>query len=533
MPRIPIMDIARFGIVSDEPDHKQSPEAWTNARNVRFIDSKAERFLGDAEVMEPPSIDPAHLLNIQTGGGSYWLQAEANGAGSSVYVYNSGSHTDITNGAGYTVDAPEDWNSAILQGIPLLNYGDGVPQYWASIDVGTDLADLPAWPTDLTAKVISVYRNYAVALNTSHPTDNRPHRVLVSDSAEPGTLPTSWDHDDPAVDALEFDLSDVNSGEILWGAPLRDVFAIYKAEATWIMRHIGGQLIMGFDTILQTSGILAPRCATPITLPIQKVQVHFVHTGQDLGVFNGQDFESVVDRKVRKYLNANVDPQTFNTAFTVDNPAQDEAWFCYPENGMDAPNMALVWNYRRNTITFREFRGVHAASGVVETANTTTYDGLDDSVTYDNIGPIAYQDNARRKLIIADQAETHLLQADLGSDFNGTAFTSFVERTALAVIGQDREGNPICDYQQRRLVKRLWPKVRGGSAQIYFGGSQQIGEAVTYLSPVTYTPGQEFNFIDPPGDGVLNVRLPALKIILEEGASIEGYDIEIEPLGDN
>lgn len=530
---IPVSNIARHGIVSDEPAAMQPPEAWTDALNMRFIDSKATRFAGEEAVMDPPSVPPAHLNNIQTSGGSYWLYASAIGAGSKIYVYNSGVHTDVSQAGDYDVENASKWNSTIFQGIPVFNHGNGTPQYWADIDPGTDFADLPNWPADLTAKVVGSYKNYLVALNTASPSDTRPHRVLVSDSAEPGTLPTSWDETDPAVDAVDYDLSDVNSGEILWGAPLRDVFVIYKAEATWIMRHIGGQLIMSWDTMLQTSGIIAPRCAIPLSLPIQKVQVHFVMTGQDLGVFNGQAFESVVDKKIRKRLIASIDPTFYHLCHCFDNPAQDEAWFCYPENGMDFCNMAVVWNYRANTVTFRQYRGAHAASGVVESQNDTTYDDLDDSVTYDNVGEVKYQDDSRRKLIIADDVNTKLLQADLGLNFNGTSFSSHLERTGLAIIGQDREGNPLTDYQKRRLVTRFWPKVEGSPVHVYIGGQDKIGGAVTYGPPTLYDPAGEINYIDP--DPPVNTRLVAIKIEDINGLdfSCEGYDIDIHELGDH
>ena len=530
---VTISNIARHGIVSDAPAAMQPPEAWTDALNMRFIDSKAVRFSGEQAAMDPPSVPPAHVVNIQTSAGSFWLYASAIGAGSKVYVYNSGVHTDISNTGDYDVEDPSKWNSTIFQGIPILNHGGGIPQYWAEIDIGTDLDDLPNWPTDLTAKVIGSYKNYLVALNTSAPDDVRPHRVLVSDSAEPGTLPTSWDETDPAVDAVDYDLSDVNSGEIMWGAPLRDVFAIYKAEATWIMRHIGGQLIMSWDPMLQTSGILAPRCGVPLSLPIQKVQVHFVMTGEDLGIFNAQAFESVVDRKIRKRLISSIDPTFFHLAHCFDNPAQDEAWFAYPENGMDHCNMAVVWNYRTNTVTFRQYKGAHAATGVVESTNETTWDDFSDSVTWDNIGDDKWQDDSRRKLIIADDVNTKLLQGDLGLDFNGTAFPSFVERTALAIIGQDREGAPLVDYQKRRLVTRIWPKVSGSPVLISLGGQDKIDGPLTYGTPMLYDPAGESNYVDP--DPPLNTRLVAIKIedVNGQDFSCEGYDIDIHELGDH
>lgn len=530
---VSVSNVARHGIVSDLPEHKQPPEAWTNARNFRFIDDRAVRFSGDEQVMEPPTVAPAHVANIIALGESYWLYASAIGAGSKIYVYNSGVHTDVSNAGDYNAAGPEDWNSTIFQGIPIMNYGAGIPQYWPAIDEGTPFDDLDAWPMGLTAKVIRSYKNYLVALNTADGDGTREHRVLVSDSAEPGFLPTSWDHTDPAVDALENDLSDVNSGAIVDGMTLRDLFIIYKGESTWFMRHIGGQLIMAFDTLLQTSGLLAPRCVTPLTLTLKKTQVHFLHNGSDVGFFNGQDFESVIQRKVRKYLNANIDPQFSAKSFVVDNPSQDEAWFCYPENGMESPNMALVWNYRENTITFRDFKGAHAATGVVEAANLLTYDDFGDEDTYDSIGSIQYQDNARRKLVIADEANTHLVQADIGDTFNGTAFDSFVERSNMALVGEDREGNPMADYQSRRLVKRLWPKGRGNPFNVYIGGSEQADVAPTYGAPMVFTPGQEFNFVDPPDP--LNTRLPAFKFESIDGLpfDISGYDVDIETLGEN
>ncbi len=533
MAQIPVNNIARYGIVSDEPDHRQAPEAWTNALNVRFIDDKAVRFQGDFAVMSPASGPPSHVVNIQAAGGSYWMYAEAVGAGSKVYVYNSGAHSDITNGAGYTADNPQDWTSTIFQGVPILNTPNNTPQAWMTINPATPLVDLANWTTDMTCRSLRAFKNYLIALNTSEPGDTRPHRIVWSDSAEPGTLPTSWDTEDPAVDAGDFDLSDVNSGEIVDGMPLRDFFVVYKEESTWLLRHIGGQLIMGFDTALQTAGILAKRCATPITLPIQKVQVHFAHNGQDLGVFNGQDFESVIDRKVRKRLNADIDPVFYQTSFVVDNPASDEVWFCYPQNGMTSPNMALVWNYRRNTITFREFQGAHAATGVVEAANLITYDDLDSSVTYDNVGPLQYQDQSRRKLVIADNIEGELIQADIGETFNGRVYNSFVERTALAIIGQDREGNPTLDYTQRRMIKRVFPKVRGDPVNIYIGGCEKVGDDVVWLDPQVYDPAGSVRYVDfdPP----LNTRLPAIRIEAIDGGdfSCEGYELDLEPLGEH
>jgi hypothetical protein len=360
------------------------------------------------------------------------------------------------------------------------------------------------------------------------------HRVLWSDRAGPGELPGSYDHNDVTVDAGMTELSDVNSGLILDGEVIRDMFAIYKNESTWLLRFKGGQDVMETANVLQTSGLLAPRCMTPLTLPIQKSQVHFLMNGLDLGVFDGQGFESILHKKDKKFLLGDIDPMNFANSFVFDNPAIDQAWFCYPQEGSTDPNMACAWDYRENTITFREFVGVHAAPGAVETATGQTWATVVGS--WEDQGSTPWQQGARRKLVAADQAGTKLLMLDIGDTLNGALYSSFIERTGLAVIGRDRLGQPKVDYEQRKILRRLWPKVKGGRVRVTIGSTEDLGVAPSYTradgkNTAIYDPSGPVKYVDVINEG----RLLAIKIEGVDGDywEMDGYDIDVEPLGEH
>src|SRR3990172_9600294 len=105
MAHVRVEKVAAQGVLktTDSPSHRAPPEAWTDASNVRIAAGVCSRFSGHSSVMGTPPIAPAHVLNIDNDGDSFWLYAQAAGASSKVYVFNSGVHTDISQGAGYTV----------------------------------------------------------------------------------------------------------------------------------------------------------------------------------------------------------------------------------------------------------------------------------------------------------------------------------------------------------------------------------------------------------------------------------------------
>lgn len=532
MTLVPIHNIGRHGVIRDIPDAMLPPEAWTDALNMRFTDSKCLRFRGEQGVMGTPSAAPGFLMPIEGSGGVFWIYANAAGAGSHVYAFNSATHAEISKSGGYNVSQARDWNGTVFHGTPIINPVGSDPQYWSALNLGTDLQDLTAWPDATTCKRIRTYKAFLVALYITDGDGAHGHRVLWSHRAAPGEIPSSWDHTDDTVDAGIAELSDVNSGLIVEGMALRDLFAIYKNESTWLMRFKGGTDVMEFANVLQASGALSPRVVVPMVLPRNKTQVHFLHNGIDVGVFNGNDFESIVDEKTRKFILGDMDPVHYENTFAVDSAATNEIWMCYPEEGAEIPSKAMVWDYRRNTITFRDVSAMHAATGVVETAGSTTWASV--MGTWEVQEGSKWQEGARRRLVLADQANTLLLGTEVGDTFNEATYSSYLERTGLAIIGRDREGNPKVDYERKKLITRVWPKIKGGRVRITIGRAEQIDDTPDY----TRADGKNTAIYDPSGsaqyvDVINESRLPAIKFEGVDGDywEMEGYSLDVKLLG--
>lgn len=534
MANYPIQKVSSIGVIKETPAHRLPPEAWTNARNVRFVDNRAQKIGGHAQVMGTPSGAPGFVMVVDNDGDVFWLYAEAVGSGSQVFVYNSGTHSDISQMGGYDVDNYRSWNGDVFQGIPILNYGTGTPQYWPTPNAADTLEDIPNWPASTTAKVVRAFGSFIVYMNVTDLDGAHPHRVGWSDGAAPGELPVSFDVDDPAFECDHRDLSDVNSGGIVDGIALRDFFIVAKNESIWIMRYIGGTLIHSVKPALKAAGLMAARCMIPVNIGKTKLETALMMTGDDLGTFDGQDFLSVVEDKDRKFLASDIDAVHFANSFCLDNRAQDEAWFCYPENGETNPSVALVWNYKENTITFRDFQGTSAANGPVESASGATWTTV--MGTWNDQGPSKWQDATRRKVVVADQTASKLMQLEAGDNFDGVSFDCVLERTGLAVTGADREGNPIVNYQSRKIIPRIWLQMTGGPVLVQVGGADTPDpDDVVYQDGVIFDPASGDRYCDPAGDeDPANWVYNAIKISStgDEPWALEGYTPEVEELSE-
>ena len=69
--------------------------------------------------------------------------------------------------------------------------------------------------------------------------------------------------------------------------------------------------------------------------------------------------------------------------------------------------------------------------------------------------------------------------------------TSYVERSGLAIVGQKRNGDPVSDFENRKIATRIWPKATGGPFEVRVGTQEIQGGAITYDTAQTFTPGTD------------------------------------------
>jgi hypothetical protein len=523
MALIPIDSVGSLGVIKDKKPHELPLEAWSSAQNVRFTDNYVEKFRGE-ELWQTPSIVPYWAMAVQQPLAYYWLYAGL----AKVYVFNGATHTNITRQAlgvdvDYTANAEQNWTGGILNGVPVLNNGVDVPQMWQPVDVGTKLAMLSNWDANWVCGAMRPFRNFLVALDVTKSGTRYPQMVKWSHPADPGALPDSWDETDDTKDAGEYSLAET-PGFVVDCIPLRDVNVVYKEDAIFTMQYIGGINIFRFAALSKQLGILSRRCAVEY-----RPGLHAVFCVGDIVKHDGQQVVSILDGRMRKWLAANLDQTYYARSFAVNFQAKHEVWFCFPLDGNAFPNMALVWNWQDNTLAFRQLSDVtHIEPGLLSEAAPAwaSASGVWEAQT--EVWDVRPFGAAENSLVQVRPTATTLTVTESTNQFSGSAMTSSVERTGIAV---PFVAGKAPDFSAYKFIRAIWPRIEGtdgGQVSITIGTQDQIDGSVTWATPVLYTIGTTQKI-----DCRVAGRLLAIRV--ESTADIEwrlhGYELDVLPGG--
>ena len=525
MPLIPINAVGQIGLLSDKPSHELPLNAWSDGKNVRFRDTFAEKFLGQTQVYDPVSAAPYNVFPVISGTNFFWLVAGLN----KLYAIDGMTWYDITRAVGgnYAATATKNWTGGMLGGVPVVNNGVDVPQMWLN-PAGVNLAaDLSNWPVGYTCQALRPFKSFLVALDINTGTTRYPQMVKWSHEAVVGSVPASWDPSDPAYDAGEYTLME-SPGYCIDCLPMRDVNIIYKDDSVWTMQYIGGTNIFRFARVFATIGMLAKRCAVEFFSG-----KHVVLGQDDLVVHNANSAESIISKKLKRWLFNNIDSNYFTRCFLLHNLREREVWVCFPESGTTTQlcTLALVWNYLDNQLSVRELPGIDGGNlGLISSSYAgTTWSA--DSLAWDSDstdwGDGNYSSASPRSLL-ADPTNSKLLDVESSLNFNGTSMNCYLERTGLGVPFKV-DAPP--DISSRKFFRGLWPRIEGtdgGVVRIRLGVQDKVDTPVSWDESYDFVIGT-----DDHVDCALNGRLFAVRF--ESSTDIEwrlhGYDVDVQPAG--
>lgn len=530
MPTIPFYSAGQVGIIKDVSPHELPPNVWSDGLNMKFHDGKAIRRDGDQQIYPNHLGRPFWAALTYTTTNVYWLYADMN----RLYLTDGAAHAEVTRASGIYGDLNLErlWSGGMFQGIPVFTNGNDIPQYMPAIALSNDFVDLVNWPVGDRANAIRPFKNFLVAMVITRGGATYPHMIKWSHPADPGSVPTSWDHTDPSKLAGERDLVDDFPGGIREALILRDMLVIYKDNSVWGMQYIGGTQVFRTYQILTGLGIMGSKCVASINEGRQ----HIFAASDDLIKFDGQNTESVLDKKWKTYLETHIDPNVRDRSFVFALERTNEASFCYPEVGHTFPNMALIWNWKEDTITQREVAdeissaalGPVAISGDPWDLDLATWNS--DTTVWD-----LAQFRSSHFDILATRPGTSLgtskiLQLGTTQQFSGVDYRAFVERTDIPFVGQDRMSGAFkADFEMRKIYTRVWPRIEGAPVQIQLGAHEALGEPVVWGAVQTFTPG-----VDRYLDWTINGRLGAIRIESNVAGAwtLHGYNMQIEPLGE-
>jgi hypothetical protein len=511
---VSVKNIGQYGVNKDLSTSELPINAWTDAKNIRFLDGYAYQFYGDGEVYNSPAYIPQYVMPQGIGGVRYWIYTTASKA---FAVTNTGGvtiHTDISHVTPKT-GVVNNWTSASLSGVPVINAGDGTkPMSW-DLNLANKFIDLPNFPASTSCKALRVYGKFLIALNLTKTGTNFPFMVKWSNPADPGTLPTTWDETLATQEAGEVDLSE-GGDVIVDGLQLRSSFMIYKEASIYRMDYIGGQSVFSFNRLAGTNGILNRNCAVEID------GMHLVLTGSDVIIHDGQNIQSVLDKTTRRYLFQNIDVDSARLSFVFKNPFFNEVFICYPAIGSTSCNKAIVYNYKDKTISFRDLANLnHADFGSVDNglAGNWNQDSAPWSSDLTLWGGGDFTPSSARVLMAMNGLQLFLL--DASSSFSGSIPESYIERRGLT----------FDDPSMIKLIRGIRPRIigsTGDTVMVSVGYANSPDADPTYNAAVPFTIGTTVSV-----DSFVSGRYIAVKFATGTAYQwrLDSFEFDVQPMG--
>lgn len=529
--RIPIVNLDQIGIVKDMEPHDLPINAWSDGKNVRFIDGRCEKARGYQPVFTP-LIDVQYALPVEGPNGYFWLHV----GGGKAYAYRENVPTEVTRLSGnYTNTSGNVWTGGVLNGLAVLNNFQDVPQIWTTASLATRLVNLPNWPTTWFCRSMRPFLYYLVALGIKKDGIDNPYLLQWSDVTDPGSYPATWDVADETNDAGDHHFSDTN-GALVDQQTLGSANMIYKTDSAYAMRHVGGIDIMGFTKISKSDGLLMPNGFTDFSYRGDRAVVFGPH---EVYTHDGRNAEPILNKRLRNWLYNNISQDNLERTFLVHNKEYKEVWICFPQNGFAYPNMAVIWNYADNTTTVRELPGASFISvgRVVGSDSGPTTDSWNDSqgswnTDVDPWGFSAYTAKSNRLLMFTPGASRAAYLQDTSVLFDAAEYDSYVERVGLSVLGKDQYSNkPIYDSDSIKIVTEVWPRIkaeRGTVVNVYVGSQMTEDDTVRWQGPFPFTVGTSQK-VNPYVTGrIISVRFACKS---STHWQLSGYDLEVVGAG--
>lgn len=504
MSKFPVPNCGSVGVVKDIGIPDLPLAAWTDAQNIRFLDGSALQFLGHGEVYDTPSYAPQFVMPVYVANVRYWLYATATKC---FAVTNSGGvavHTDITH-LTPRAGVVNQWSGCVFGGVPVLTNGIQAPMFWNQ-NIASKFADLTAWPASTTCKVIRSFKNLLVAANITKGSTNYPFMIKWSSLADPGSLPVTWDIADATREAGEFDIAD-DQYPIIDVLGLKDSLIVYKESSTYALDYIGGAFVLRSRKVFGMSGLLNMNCAVDVDA------FHFAVTGSDIVIHDGYTAKSILDDRARRHFFQSIDVASRNLVFCFVNPFLSEIFVAYPSIGATSCDQALVYNFKKQTVSFRQLPNVnHAAFGPVDNrlggAWNQDSDPWDSDLTAWN-GPDYTPDTVR---VMMASADTKLFMLDASASFDGVMPAAYLERRGVDFGAPERY----------KFVGRLRLHIAGNPGETV---KVKVGTAEQPYDDPIYTESDFTIGTDRTVDALLSGRYFAVRI--ESGSAyqwrLDGY----------
>ena len=492
----------------DIPATVLGPNEYNAGYNVETDIRGIRSVLGDEEILFeiPDSEKPIWITGGYRANNIWWfVLATANG---NWYAMNEAGVIDVTPGGtpftGYSDDTniTGDWNGTTL----FVNDNINPPMYLtadASAFVQYENDPLgagyiwnynPAW-SSLTAGFMRLFNtpnvgSILIAGNLSSVdaissiVENYPTTVRWSQAFGLNDGPTTWA---PTTLNVANELEVPVRGPVVDGFPCNGNFFVCSYWDTVIFSPInyqgGNTPVLGIRPFNLGRGLLNANCWAASDNTVYGLDA------RDIWVFDGREFKSLGNQRVKNYFYSNLNPAYANRVFLVNNTSKNQVEIYYPSLESADGWCDQMISYRYDLDAWNPPRQVYHASAATE---APIYELFPDSSLGFN--------PASRTIVytsgVDDSTTNQLIQKDRGHKFlHDEPISSEFRRDDLHLTDK---------YSEQLMVHRILPEVnnlndRGlptvstGNITVSLGGSDSVGQEVTFKTAVT----MEIDTADP------------------------------------
>lgn len=537
MTNLPIRDLGAIGVITDAEPFNLPFNAFTRAKNVRFVNKSVEHAPIFREVSNLGTIEkPAFVYGLSSQGGydtalvvtdSFKVLEIANSVPTEVYTDPS------------LPPNTQPYTATTLANVAYVNRSDVTPIYRGPTD--TVFSDLPNFAPNTTCRSLRSFGDFMVALNTIEGGVEYPTRIRFSDPVLANQVPSTWDASDLTNSAGFNDLVQMST-PIVDGLSLGINFFIYSSDQVWQMEFVGGAFIFNFRKTFDSSGCINTNCVVELD------NKHYVFDNDDIYMHDGITKQSICENRVRNYIFSGIDRSHLDKCYVQDNPALEEIYFCY-HSGDDLAvhtdathcNRAAVYNYRSDTWSFMDMP--NTVSGSAANINSVeSYASV--TQTYDNVGGTYHQQESQYQLfsLVASRAyssadgaisSNRILGIDLADKGYLTKpsvaefqFDAVVERVGIDL---DEAQIPLSGY---KIINRIYPQVSTVNAdpfiQFQFGAAKYATEVPIYDQKINFNMADDYKV-----DSRMSGRYLSYKVSLTtpKDFSLSGFDIDLQIVG--
>ena len=291
-------------------------------------------------------------------------------------------------------------------------------------------------------------------------TYNYPTTVRWSQAFANTGYPTTWE---PTLSNVANEQEVPVRGPLIDGFFLGGNFYVCSYWDTVVFSPISYQNstapIFGVRLLNQGRGLFNNNCWTNTDANVYGIDA------RDIWVFNGSEFSSLGNQKVKDYFFSNLSPLYSQRMFMVNNTQKYQIEIYYPD--------LTSTGWCNKMLSYRYDLQVWNAPKDIQNAcmGTEGPRWIDSSPDYFNL--------SSRAVVYAKGgvSSSRLIETSIGNSFSGSAIDSQFERTNIAL---QTDKGPV-PYSSKVYVHRVLPEIAGtGSINITVGGANSTAQTTTY-----------------------------------------------------